>query len=146
MRDQSTLKSILLDFQSGKSDLGSTPLRWSTPSPKPYFYRMRFIILIQIGKISSWYPMLGKIPSKCEIVLITMFCEHSNIPLYIYHLETQEPFTRDCGFERAEVSYCHNNFQKSGVNSALCKTRKQGYCHANYEILSSLYYESQDVA
>jgi len=32
---KSTLKSTLLDFKSGKSDLDSTPPRRSTPSPKP---------------------------------------------------------------------------------------------------------------
>ena len=31
-----TLNSTLLDFKSGKSDLDSSPLRRSTPSPKPY--------------------------------------------------------------------------------------------------------------
>ena len=31
---KSTLKSTLLDFRSGKSDLDSTPPRGSTPSPK----------------------------------------------------------------------------------------------------------------
>ena len=33
---KSTLKSTLLDFKSGKSDLDSTPPRRSTPSPKLY--------------------------------------------------------------------------------------------------------------
>ena len=33
---KSTLKSTLLDFKSGKSDLDSTPPRRSDPYPKPY--------------------------------------------------------------------------------------------------------------
>ena len=39
---KSTLKSTLLDFKSGKSDLDSTPPRWSDPYPKPYFYTISF--------------------------------------------------------------------------------------------------------
>ena len=34
--NKSTLKSTLLDFKSGKSDLDSTPPRRSDPYPKPY--------------------------------------------------------------------------------------------------------------
>ena len=38
---KSTLKSALLDFKSGKSDLDWTPPLWFTPSPKPYLVQAK---------------------------------------------------------------------------------------------------------